>query len=1049
MPGLTALLALAGVAPEAVDLETVAFTIAPRLNAAGRVGDATEAARLLLTDDPAEAALLAERLQAANLVRREMTRTAMVEAQAALAAEPGDPAATVVRGDWPVGVIGLVAGRLAEERGRPAVVGTELDGVVRASCRSAGGFDLAAALAACTDLFIRHGGHPGAAGFELASDRWEAFRERFLALVTAAVPPASDPRPELRVDLVVPGSAVDYAFLAELRRLDPTGPGNPDPLIAVEDLTVTRVRAANGGHAQLTLRKRVEVIDGIAFGRADLVEVVREGDRLDVLARLVTRRFGGYESLQLEIRDVAPAGYAATADGAGGPGPGRGRGHRAGPVRTGRHPMTDAPPRRRRSGRPSDPFGIGPRGNLLAPVLAALGLGLVAIVTLALFTGSIPLAGGGSGSGGTGDGGGGGGPVGPIVTPVPSNIVLVDPRTNIPGTLVFVKQGNLWTQTGNKAVQLTTSGLGAMPSWSPDGKWIYYIESVQDRGYFPGGGNAPSTYDMEVPVLTRIRPDGTGAEKLLSGALPQGSVRLVLLDPPARGLARTAGRSRSPRTARIRRRATSSSRPTTSRPTRPAGSPWPRTRRSATRTRPGDPDGKQLLYVKNGRDGARGAPVIYRYDPATKKTSPLSPPGYMQPSWSPDGRWIAVTKTSTFGTDVAILDARNGTEVLRLTTDDRSWAPVWSPKGDSIAYMHIEGLIVDLKLIGLKGDGPVVDDRADARHHRAERARRRLGRQLVHPGRPAPPADPWSELVGRPARRRPALRDGRLPRTARRAQRRRRDASCAWGSIPTRPVCHPGSGPTSAASRRSAGSSSRRPLPSRPRSSRTSPSSRRSDRRGSPPSSGSGRLCPRTCRSSPTSSAAISGRRPPARRPPCSTVSERMPSRSIPTSGRRRSGRSSTGPIGSPTSSAGPPTPAPVSSRTSSSRPTRRPDAPAERLFERVARRAIGWGPGGTVGLVVGATAPAEMARIRAVAPGLAFLVPGVGAQGGEVEPVLEHGPATAGPAAAGIGRGLLVNVSQGDLRGDDGELTARTKTPARPSRRAAADWARRLPVLP
>jgi Tol biopolymer transport system component len=78
----------------------------------------------------------------------------------------------------------------------------------------------------------------------------------------------------------------------------------------------------------------------------------------------------------------------------------------------------------------------------------------------------------------------------------------------------------------------------------------------------------------------------------------------------------------------------------------------------------------------------------------------------MQPSWSPDGRYIAVTKTSTLGTDVAILDARNGNEVLRLTNDDRSWAPVWSPKGDSIVYMHIEGLIVDLRMIGLKGDGP-------------------------------------------------------------------------------------------------------------------------------------------------------------------------------------------------------------------------------------------------------------------------------------------------------------------------------------------------------
>jgi single-stranded-DNA-specific exonuclease len=311
LPGLAAILDLARQAPGRVDLETVAFVIAPRLNAAGRVGDALEAARLLLTDDPVEAAELAERLQAANVVRRDLTRTAIAEAQAVLAADPGDPAATVVRGDWPVGIIGLVAGRLADERGRPAVVGTELDGVIRASCRSAAGFDLAAALAECDDLFVRHGGHPGAAGFELPTERWESFRERFLALVTDRLPVSSDERPGLRVDLVVPAPEVDYTFLTELRRLDPTGPGNPDPLVAVEGLTVTRIRSATGGHTQLTLRKRLDVVDGIAFGRTDLVGAVGEGDRLDVVARVVTRRFGGYESIQLEIRDVGPAGHAA------------------------------------------------------------------------------------------------------------------------------------------------------------------------------------------------------------------------------------------------------------------------------------------------------------------------------------------------------------------------------------------------------------------------------------------------------------------------------------------------------------------------------------------------------------------------------------------------------------------------------------------------------------------------------------------------------------------------------------------------------------------
>jgi single-stranded-DNA-specific exonuclease len=312
LPGLAAIMDLAGVSSGTADLETIAFVIAPRLNAAGRVGEVLDAARLLLADDAAEAAQLAGRLEAANQVRRGLTKSAMIEAQAVIAADPGDPAATVIRGEWPVGIVGLVAARLAEERGRPAVVGTVLDGVVRASCRSAGGFDLAAALQECGDLFLRHGGHPGAAGFELPLENWDAFRARFVALAASGTPRVEDARPELRVDLVMPAPDVDYAFLAELGRLAPTGPGNPDPLVAVEGLTVIRVRAASGGHTQLTLRKRVDVLDGIAFGRADLAGDLHEGDRLDVVGRIATRRYGGYESMQLEIRDVAPAGHVAT-----------------------------------------------------------------------------------------------------------------------------------------------------------------------------------------------------------------------------------------------------------------------------------------------------------------------------------------------------------------------------------------------------------------------------------------------------------------------------------------------------------------------------------------------------------------------------------------------------------------------------------------------------------------------------------------------------------------------------------------------------------------
>jgi orotidine-5'-phosphate decarboxylase len=124
-------------------------------------------------------------------------------------------------------------------------------------------------------------------------------------------------------------------------------------------------------------------------------------------------------------------------------------------------------------------------------------------------------------------------------------------------------------------------------------------------------------------------------------------------------------------------------------------------------------------------------------------------------------------------------------------------------------------------------------------------------------------------------------------------------------------------------------------------------------------------------------------------------------------------------------------------------------DAPAEALHLRVARRAATWGPGGTVGLVVGATAPAELHSIRAVAPGLGFLVPGIGAQGGDIEPVLRDGPATASPAGAGSGRGLLINVSRGISDAAVGEPgPGQPSDPGERLAAAARDWASRLPVL-
>jgi single-stranded-DNA-specific exonuclease len=311
-PGIAALLRRAGIAPDAVDLETIAFTLAPRLNAAGRVGEALDAARLLLATDADEADALAETLETANRTRRDMTRIAVDEARHAAGllesgqAHDSPDAAVVVRGDWPVGIIGLIASRLAEDLGRPAVVGANLGELVRGSCRSDGALDLGAALEQCADLFLRHGGHAGAAGFELPAANWSTFRERFLEL--AAATSAIDRRPVARIDLAIPAVAADYQLLRDLANIGPCGPGNPDPVIAILGMTVTRVRLAAGGHTQLTLRKTRDVIDAIAFDRPDLAEAVAEGDRIDVVGRLASRAFGGFESLQVEVRDLARSG---------------------------------------------------------------------------------------------------------------------------------------------------------------------------------------------------------------------------------------------------------------------------------------------------------------------------------------------------------------------------------------------------------------------------------------------------------------------------------------------------------------------------------------------------------------------------------------------------------------------------------------------------------------------------------------------------------------------------------------------------------------------
>jgi Tol biopolymer transport system component len=342
---------------------------------------------------------------------------------------------------------------------------------------------------------------------------------------------------------------------------------------------------------------------------------------------------------------------------------------------------------------PRDPYGIGPVSGLVGPAIAVVALVVIGVLTLNLLNGQLPISVGNGGGGGTGNGNGGGGPQ---VTAAPSNVVIVEPDISFKGTIAYAKAGNIWVQDATSAHQLTDSGNDSMPAFSSDGRWIYFIRVTPGRGKFPGGGGGPSYYDLFTPSLMRVQPDGSNIQKLLTGKYQLGSntwftwMREPTPSPDGKSVVLVTDGPNPTTSDIVLKRFDLGSKQLTS--LRLPESDGLGHQDPAWRA-----DDAFLAYVKNQRDGSKGAPQIYRYDPAANKTVPLTGPGYIGPSWSPDGQFLAATRTDTFGTDVVILDSR-GKEVLRVTDDQDSFSPVWSPAGDAIAYLNLDGTIVDLKL---------------------------------------------------------------------------------------------------------------------------------------------------------------------------------------------------------------------------------------------------------------------------------------------------------------------------------------------------------------
>lgn len=306
--GLTKLLELVNFADKDVTAQTLGFVLAPRINAAGRLGNADVALELLMTDDPEVAGAAAAKLLELNHRRQEIEGEIMAEAVSEIDSHfnfNSSDLIIVAHEGWHQGVIGIVAARLAEKYCRPAIVLSGEDGQYRGSSRTWGEYDILAAINAAADFTVKFGGHRKAAGLVVAAEKLDDFK-RTINQYAASTLNIDQLRPALLADLELNPLELTMDNAVALQQLAPFGEDNPQPLLICRGLLLTGIRLlGNGRHLKLQLSvPGLAAIDAIGFGLGDADDLFASGDTVDVLFSLEVNNWNGRKSLQLIIRDL-------------------------------------------------------------------------------------------------------------------------------------------------------------------------------------------------------------------------------------------------------------------------------------------------------------------------------------------------------------------------------------------------------------------------------------------------------------------------------------------------------------------------------------------------------------------------------------------------------------------------------------------------------------------------------------------------------------------------------------------------------------------------
>ena len=305
--GIMALIGVSGLSPARITASDISFTLAPRLNASGRLDSALASLNLLTSQNLKEAGQLAQWLEIQNRDRQKIMRDIQTNAEQKIIVSDKIPLLLFAADpEYNAGVVGLAASRLTEQYYRPSIIASIGDKYTRGSCRSISEFHITQALDQCKDILEHHGGHAAAAGFTVRNDLLQTLIDKLLIIATEQLD-EKDLRPKIFAEAEIPLSDLKPDILKSLEWLQPTGMGNPAPIFMSRGLKVTRQKAigADGAHLKLTVTDGKITYDAIAFRQG--YWIAQLPPLIDLMYTFELNEFNGQVSLQLNVKDIRPS----------------------------------------------------------------------------------------------------------------------------------------------------------------------------------------------------------------------------------------------------------------------------------------------------------------------------------------------------------------------------------------------------------------------------------------------------------------------------------------------------------------------------------------------------------------------------------------------------------------------------------------------------------------------------------------------------------------------------------------------------------------------